>query len=72
MSTELIDATPCLRKLNGHGLSMPKKKKKTELDDDVEITPEYTKYLDDHKKRLKRLQRELSGDNMESPPDYGY
>ena len=32
----------------------------------------YDSYLKDHNRKMRRLARELSGENMESPPDKDY
>lgn len=50
---------------------MPKKIKQSEPKPDIvsaiKDPHSYDKYLEDHKKKLKRLERELTGENMEEP-----
>ncbi len=56
---------------------MTKKKKVQPLppEADILIGPDgekYEEYLKKHQKELRRVQREASGHNMESPPDGDY
>jgi hypothetical protein len=47
-------------------------KKKKQIPEELQDNPVYDRYLKEHQKKLRRLERELKGDNMEEPPDYGY
>lgn len=49
-------------------------KQTTQLPDHPEgwTKKSWDKYLKDHKKRLKRLEREATGDNMNRPPEPDY